>query len=566
MNNVDLFKHKVKEFMVRPPPGRITFAPFQPSFGMGHFFIRPLIAPARPSAKVCVYFEKYLDIKIIDNLKVSMMRRALSYILPLFVLFLPTLVSGNSLEERVQEHTFPNGLTLLVVERQTSPTFSAYITLGVGSVHETDRTRGVAHLLEHMLFKGTETLGTIDYASEKILLDQIEEVGGQLDAERLNQGSDYQRVADLEQRLHQLQAEHKEFVVKDEFSKIYSENGGVGYNAFTSKDQTSYVISLPANKLELWAAIESDRMKNPVLREFYTEREVIREERRRSYDSSPRGLLYENLLANAFTVHPYRNPIIGWDTDIQNLTLAETREFLKSYYAPINAVITLVGDVSFEQAVETVGRYFSDIEAGTPVPKVVSVEPVQKGEKRVSIQFDAEPRISIAYHKPTLPDRKDYIFDVINSLLSGGPTSRLYRSLLVEQHLVSSISSYAAPGSRYPNLFVVTASPRYPHTTDEVEQAVEVELRKLASEPVSEIELKRIRKRLRSDTISSLGSNSGLANMLSYYESITGSWRYLIDYEKQIETVTADEVMAVASEYFVKNNRTVVVLSKGEGN
>ena len=492
------------------------------------------------------------------------MRRSIKYILCLFLLILPALAAGNGLEERVREHTFPNGLTLLVVERHVSPTFSAYITLGVGSVHETDRTRGVAHLLEHMLFKGTETLGTTDFAAEKILLEQIEAVGSQLDAERLKQGQDSQKVSDLELSLQQLQAEHKKFVVKDEFSKIYSENGGVGYNAFTSKDQTSYLISLPANKFELWAAIESDRMKNPVLREFYTEREVIREERRRSYESNPRGLLYENLLANAFTVHPYRNPIIGWDTDIRNLTLAETRDFLQSYYAPVNAVITLVGDISFDQAVETVGRYFADIAAGTPVPNVVSEEPEQKGEKRVAVHFDAEPRLAMAFHKPTLPDRQDYVFDVIDSLLTGGPTSRLYRSLLVEQQLVSSISSYVAPGSRYANLFVISASPRYPHTTAEVEQAIEVELRKLASEPVTDLELKRIRKRLRTDTIRSLGSNSGLANMLSYYQSITGSWRYLIDYEKQIGTVSAEEIMQVAEEYFVARNRTVVVLSKGE--
>ncbi len=494
------------------------------------------------------------------------MRLSITLILSLCILFLPTLVLGNSLAERVREHTFANGLTLLVVERHISPTFSAYITLGVGSVDETDRTRGVAHLLEHMLFKGTETLGTVDFAAEKVLLEQIEDVGSRLDAARLNKDHDTQTVADLELSLVELQAEHKKFVVKDEFSKIYSENGGVGYNAFTSKDQTSYLISLPSNKFELWAAIESDRMKNPVLREFYTEREVIREERRRSYDSSPRGLLYENLLANAFTVHPYRNPIIGWDTDIQNLTLAETRDFLQSYYAPINAVITLVGDISFDQAVATVGRYFADIAAGTPVPQVVSEEPEQKGEKRVAVHFDAEPRLSIAFHKPTLPDRHDYVFDVIDSLLTGGPTARLYRSILVEQQLVSSINSYVAPGARYANLFVISASPRYPHTVAEVEQAIEIELSKLASEPVAELELERIRKRLRTDTIRSLGSNSGLAHMLAYYQSITGSWRYLVDYEKQIETVSADEIMQVAEEYFVARNRTVVVLSKGEKN
>ncbi len=486
----------------------------------------------------------------------------LLYSLLLFLLSLPTSSLANSLEDRVQEHLFSNGLKLLVVERHTSPTFSAYITLGVGSVHETDKTRGVAHLLEHMLFKGTKTLGTLDYNAEKIVLQKIEDVGERLDSERMKPQPDVKTVSNLELRLKQLQAEHKKFVVKDEFSKIYSENGGVGYNAFTSKDQTSYLISLPSNKLELWASIESDRMKNPVLREFYTEREVVREERRRSYDSNPRGLLYENLLANAFTVHPYRNPIIGWDTDIRNLTLAETRAFLQRYYAPTNAVITLVGDITFEQAVAMVERYFGDIEAGTKVPSVVAIEPDQIGEKRIAINFDAEPSLSIAYHKPTLPDRHDYVFDVINALLTSGPTSRLQRSLLFEQQLVSSIGSYTAPGARYPNLFVISASPRYPHTVAEVEQAIDSELFKLATEPASEVELSRIRKRLRTDTIRSLGSNSGLANMLSYYQTIAGSWRYLVEYEKHIETVTAEEVMAVAKEYFVAENRTVVVLSK----
>jgi predicted Zn-dependent peptidase len=490
------------------------------------------------------------------------MSRSIHSLLLLLLLLLPSLSLGNGLEERVQEHLFSNGLKLLVVERHSSPTFSAYITLGVGSVHETDSTRGVAHLLEHMLFKGTQTLGTIDYAAEKSVLQQIEEVGSRLDALRLKSNSDSETLATLEQRLKQLQKEHKKFVIKDEFSKIYAENGGVGYNAFTSKDQTSYLISLPANKLELWAAIESDRMKHPVLREFYTEREVVREERRRSYDSNPRGLLYENLLANAYTVHPYRNPIIGWDTDIRNLTLAETRDFLQRYYAPTNAVITLVGDLSFASAVEMIERYFGDIKAGTPVPNVIAVEPEQKGEKRIAVKFDAEPSLTIAYHKPTLPAREDYVFDIINSLLTAGPTSRLHRSLVVEQQLVSSISSYTAPGARYANLFVISTAPRYPHTALEVEQAIETELLKLANEPVAEKELNRIRKRLRTDTIRSLGSNSGLANMLSYYQSIAGSWRYLVEYERHIETVTAAEIMDVARTYFVNKNRTVVVLSR----
>ncbi len=298
----------------------------------------------------------------------------------LFLLSLTTLAGADTLAEKVREHTFANGLKLLLVERADAPTFTAYITIGVGSVHETSETRGVAHLLEHMLFKGTTTLGTSDYAREKPLLEEIEDVGTRLDVLKGRKDADAKELEGLRQRLGELQERHKAFVVKDEFSRIYAENGGVGYNAFTGKDLTTYLVSLPANKLELWAAIEADRMKNAVLREFFTEREVIREERRRSYDSDPGGMLYEHLLSTAFTVHPYRNPIIGWHSDIENLSLEETRDFLKRYYAPVNTVMALVGDLDFDATVAMIERYFGDIPPGTPVPPVTAVDR-RSGEK-----------------------------------------------------------------------------------------------------------------------------------------------------------------------------------------
>ena len=208
---------------------------------------------------------------------------------------------------------------------------------------------------------------------------------------------------ELQTQLKTLQTQHQQWVVKNEFSQRYSEQGGVGFNAFTSRDLTSYLISLPANKLELWASLESDRMRNPVLREFYTEREVVKEERRRSYETNPSGLMFEQMLATAYTMHPYRNPIIGWNSDIDNLTLDETRRFLTDYYAPVNTVIALVGDVTFAQAKALVERYFSDIAPGVPVPPVLDREPPQRGERRLHIRFDAEPRLMMAFHKPTLP-------------------------------------------------------------------------------------------------------------------------------------------------------------------
>ncbi|MDT8440316.1 MAG: pitrilysin family protein [Desulfuromonadales bacterium] len=488
------------------------------------------------------------------------------FLLALCLLLLPVAPAlAIGLEEKVVEHRLANGLQLLVVDRPETPVVTAYITIGVGAVHETSESRGVAHLLEHMLFKGTQTIGTTDYAREKPLLERIEAVGSELDRLRPDPKVDPARLADLEVELARLQAEHKQYVVKDEFSRIYGENGGVGYNAFTSKDLTTYLISLPANKLELWALVESDRMQNPVLREFYTEREVIREERRRSYETSPRGLLYETLIANAFTVHPYREPIIGWHSDIANLTIAETRDFLLRYYAPVNTVIALVGDVRPAEAIALVERYFGDIPAGTPVPPVVAVEPPQKVEKRVRVAFDAEPQLAVAFHKPTLPHRDDYVFDLLDQVLGQGRTSRLYRALVEEQRLATSVATYGAPGARYPNLFVINAVPRHPHTADEVEAAIFAELERLRLEPVSDAELRKARNRLVTDQLRYLRSNSGLARILTTYQSLLGDWRYLVSYQEQIDAVTAAEIMRAAQTYFRPTNRTVVVLDREEG-
>jgi predicted Zn-dependent peptidase len=466
---------------------------------------------------------------------------------------------AQPLADKVREHTFANGLRLLVVERHNAPIFTAYLTVGVGSVDENNGDRGLAHFLEHLRFKGTRILGTTDYQAERPLLDAIEKIGTALDVLRRDNATS-PRIAELEQQLRRLQQQHRRFVVKDEASRIYARHGGVGYNAFTSKDLTSYMVSLPANKLELWAAIESDRMAHVVLREFFTEREVIMEERRRSYDSNPDGLLYEHLLFTAFAAHPYRHPTIGWPSDIRALEPAPVRDFMQRYYAPVNTVIALVGAVDFEQAKQVVGQYFGALPAGAPVPEVAVKEPLQRGERRVGVRFDAEPRLAVAFHKPTLPARDDYIFDVIDQILGQGRTSRLYRELVVKRRLATAVNAFTAPGSRYPNLFVIEVTPRHPHSVAEVEQALYEELDRLAREPVSEQELTRVRTRLRVDRLRYLQSSGGLARMLTYFETVAGDWRYLVDYDRQIASVNAAEIMAAARRYFVPENRTVAIL------
>jgi predicted Zn-dependent peptidase len=484
-----------------------------------------------------------------------------------FVLFLAMVLfsataTAATLAEKVQEHRLDNGATLLMVERQASPTIAAYISFRVGSANETSEQRGAAHLLEHMLFKGTKTLGTRNYAAEQPLLRRIEEVGSRLDDMKIRPDADEEKIRQLRAQLQELQQQHRQFVIKDEFARIYSEAGGVGYNAFTGKDLTTYLINLPANKLELWAAIESDRWQNAVFREFYTERDVVREERRRSYESNPQGMLYESLLAMAYKVHPYGEPIIGWPSDIEQLQLEEIRNFFTNYYRPANMVITLVGDFEAEAAIALVERYFGRLEAGVPVPPVADREPEQQGERRVTINFDAEKRLMIAFHKPTMPEADDYVFDILMQVLTDGRTSRLYQSLVLEQQLVSDVEAYSAPGSRYDNLMILSMTPRQNSSYRDVEEAVYAELERLKREPISQAELDKARKQIKTSFLRRMRSNSGLARMLSSFE-ILGDWRYLVNYTDKLARVTSADLMAVATRYLQQDNRTVAILGRG---
>lgn len=477
--------------------------------------------------------------------------------------FCATAVSAQATEllgQKVQSFQLENGLTVLLVERHDSPTFTAYMTLGVGSVNEDGANRGVAHLLEHMRFKGTQTIGTRDYAVEKPIIEEIDRVALQLEQLQRCQPEADVEIAALKQRMTDLQLQQRELVVKDEFSQIYARHGGVGFNAFTGKDLTSYLISLPANKLELWISLEADRMQNTVLREFYTERDVVLEERRRSYESRPSGMMYEALLSTAFRVHPYRHPVIGWNSDITNLTKEKTADFLDRYYAPINTVIALVGDVDAVKAKRWIHQYFAAIPAGVKIPPVTAIEPEQKGERRAEVRFDAEPQLLMAFHKPTLPSRDDYAFDLVGQLLTEGPTSMLYKSLVLDQGIATAVTSYGAPGGRYDNLFVLSATPRYPHTTAELEKAIYAELENLKNEPVEEERLNQIRKRLRADRLRYLRTNNGLANMLTRYHVMAGNWRYLLEYDGQVATLTADDLRLAAKRWFTKDNRTVITL------
>jgi predicted Zn-dependent peptidase len=481
----------------------------------------------------------------------------------MLALSVPAFAGG--LADRVREHTLANGMKLLLVERHTSPTVAAWIRFRVGAVDERSDERGIAHLLEHMLFKGTKTLGTTDYAAEKPLLDRIETVAQQLLLEKARrEKGDQELIKKLEGELAALEKEAGKYVVKEEFAQLYNRNGGANYNAYTSSDGTTYLISLPSNKLELWAAIESDRMQNAVLREFYTERAVVMEERRRSYEAEPEGKLWETFIASSFNAHPVGQPVIGWMSDIANLTRTKAEGFLKRYYAPNNAIIAIVGDIDPDRTIALVEKYFGQIPPGTPVPPVAVEEPQQQGEKRIEVIGDAGAELLIGFHKPTTPHPDDLVFDVINMILSDGRTSRLYRKLVVEKQLVTGVSTFDAPGHRYPNLFIISATPLAPHTVNEVENALYEEIERLKNEPVTPRELQQILNKLEFEESRQMLSIGGLARNLTEYEAVTGSWRYLIEHRREVAGVKPEDIQRVAKKYLTRENRIVGFITKQE--
>jgi predicted Zn-dependent peptidase len=485
-------------------------------------------------------------------------------ILFLLMLLLPSSLFSYELAERVQTFTLKNGLRLLMLERHLSPTIAIYIRYRAGAVDEADGKTGTAHLLEHMMFKGTRTIGTRNYAAEKKLLLRIEQVGTALDREKTKgKAAHSPLIAHLTGQLTALQKQQRRFTLSNEIDRLYSENGAVGLNASTGQDLTTYQVSIPANRIELWARIEADRMVHPVFREFYTERDVVMEERRQRSESDPDGKLREIYLAAAFIAHPYRRPILGWPSDMRYLDMASMAKYYRNTHAPNNTVIAMVGDFQPSAALKIVEKYFSRIPAQKLVLPPITEEPRQSGERRVEVIFDAEPQMILGYHKPPPPFFDDYLFDAIESILTGGRTSRLFKILVQEKRLAETIqAANGLPGARYPNQFAIFATPRHPHTLGELEQAIYQEIERLQREPVSDSELEKVKNQIRADFIRSLDSNAGLARMLSYHEALLGDYRYLAEYTATIDRITPDDILQASRTYLTPGNRTVATLIK----
>ena len=462
----------------------------------------------------------------------------------------------------VKIHEYPNGLVLIVVEDHDWPTVLCYRLHRVGSVNEHAGITGSAHLLEHMMFKGTGEIGTWDYEAEKPIMKEIDCLVDEIDRERAKGLNDYQlvdrkKIASLWKQVKQLQEKQRKYIRKNEIDYIYSTNGGRGLNASTGFDSTNYFISLPSNRLEVWAYVESQRMKDPVFREFYSERDVVHEEHR-MYANTPGGAMFATFIPSMFHAATYGHPIIGWESDIDSLRRNRVMDFLRLYYAPNNTVLVLVGDVKFDQAQKMVGEYFQGIPRQPSPPPVFTQEPKRRGERRTELRFEAsQPRILIGFQGPPAGHPDQHALDVISFILSKGRTSRFYRDLVKKK------IAYSASGwdwtLNYTNIFYISAIPRKPHTAKDLEQTIYRELDRLKTEPVSKLELQKVRNWVEKDYLDTLTTRFSLANALSLAYLVKGDWRRF-DERKQLNQVTPADVMRVAKKYFTPENRTVITL------
>ncbi|HSP69104.1 MAG TPA: pitrilysin family protein [Bryobacteraceae bacterium] len=488
------------------------------------------------------------------------------------LLLLPGLLSGQNLQEfekKVTSFTLANGLTFLVIERHDAPVVSFHTYVNAGAVNDPTGRTGLAHMFEHMAFKGTPTIGSKNWLAEKRALDAIERVYDRLDAER-NKAfrADPKKIEALEAELKAAIEKADSYVESNEYDRIVESNGGVGLNAGTAEDQTTYFYSFPSNRTELWFLLESERFLRPVFREFYKERDVVREERRMRIESSPQGQLIEALSSAAFAAHPYKNTAAGWASDIEHLRATDAEAFYKRYYAPSNLTIGIAGDVSPGQAKRLAEKYFGRIPARPAPPVVTTVEPPQNGEKRVGVASPAQPFLVVAYKRPDQYSKDNAALDVLEQILSGGRTSIIYREMVRDKKIALGAASYATyPGGKYPSLFLFFVVPNTGHTVEENEKSIYEIIDRVKKDKPDPVALQRVKTNLRAALIQKLDSNSGLASELASYQAGYGDWRKLFTELDEYNQVTAEDVQRVAQKYLLENTRTVVytyVPAKGD--
>jgi len=486
-------------------------------------------------------------------------------------------VAGSSHAQKVPviEKSLPNGMTLLMVERHDDPTIAGGWVAHVGSANERPGITGIAHLFEHMMFKGTPTVGTKDYkkdiqiiaAQEKVRDEMRKEEAKMRAAWRRGEIEDLQkpenktaRYKELEEQFKGLIAQQREIIVKNEWDRIYTTGGASGMNAFTSTDLTGYFITVPKNKLELWMWMESERLYRPVFREFYAERDVVFEERRMRTESTPLGKFAEAYESMVWTAHPYHWPTVGWPSDIPAISKAQADEFYALYYSPQNITLILVGDFKADDAYAYALKYFTRIPRGKiDPPDVVTMEVEQLAEKRMYAEAEANPQVDIAWHTVPFGHRDVYPLSILAQILSTR-TGRLYKGLVLGKQVATEVQ--AGPDTRkWHGMFYASGEAKEGHTPEEVEKAIYAELERMKNEDVPENELQKVKNNFAAYEFRKLTSNMSILMQLIQSDGL-GDWREINTSGAKYQAVTAADVRRVVNKYFTKENRNVAIYTR----
>jgi predicted Zn-dependent peptidase len=464
----------------------------------------------------------------------------------------------NSFEQRITVKVLPNRLTLILCSRPDAPVFSYTTFIDAGDVNDPSGESGLAHMFEHLAFKGTSQIGTTDYPDEKVALEKVEAANDAYEAEYLKPaGGDPQKLAELKKAFLAAQSDAEKYVIPNQFTEVAEENGAHDLNAETGLDDTQYFWSMPENRLELWAWMESSRLADTVPREFYKERNVVMEERRMRVDSDPIGRLLEQFLATAYVAHNYGRSDIGWPSEVGQITATQAMAFHRKFYIGGNIVVAIVGDVNAKTDLPMLEKYFSRVPAGPKPEEMTTVEPKQFAEKSVVIREQTQPFYIEGYHRPNYRDPDDAVYDAISDIMSNGRVSRLYRSLVEQQQIAEEAAGFSGlPGDKYPNLFAFYAIPTPGHTPAEMREAIHREINKLKTTDVSDAELAMYKTRTRADLLRGLADNQGLANSLAEYQTRYGDWRELFRQLDRVDKVTKADIRRVANQVFVPSNRT----------
>jgi len=459
----------------------------------------------------------------------------------------------------VHDDTLANGLRVIVVRDTTVAVVSCRLYYFVGSMYEGPGTTGLSHMYEHMMFKGTRRIGTSDYKKELPYMGKIDSIDAVIQRKRRGGTADGDAgLTLLRKQISALLDSQRVYIRKDELWDIYLNNGGTNLNAWTGDDMTAYIVTLPKNKIELFYWLEADRMANPVLREFNSERDVVMDERHMRYENRPLNRYFEQLLSRFYIAHPYRQPTIGWESDIRAYTRAKMEAHVKKFYTPDNALIVLNGNVDPGKALADIRRYVGKIKrAAVPKEEVVTREPVPAGQTRFTVYDQAEQRIDILFHTPGYPDEALYKLEVLEGVMNG-KSGTLYKRLVLEEKLCTNAGS-ANSIQLQEGDFHVFATLKEGSDPARVEAVLLEEIRALATRAPDEREITRIKNSIRMDFTTRLRSLEGLSDQLAWFERL-GSWRDINTYPAKVAAVSPESVPAAVRTWLAPERATIGLL------